>query len=146
MSETVRVRRIIDADTIELDREDPTGTYPFERVRLVRVTAPELDSRNPRVREVAFAGVAFLETLVLGRDVELQGEARDKFKRRLASVTVFLPSSNPAMPAGEPHDVESLLVAYGLARWWDDVMRERRARESRRETRTQRPSVAPARK
>lgn len=142
MSETVRVRRIIDADTIELDREDPTGTYPFERVRFLRVTAPELDSRNPHVREVAFAGVAFLETLVLGRDVELQGEARDKFKRRLARVTVFLPSANPAMPAGEPHDVESLLVAYGLARWWDDVARERRERE----TRTQRRSVAPARK
>lgn len=50
MGETVRVRRVIDADTIELDRADPTGTYPFERVRMPRIAAPELDARNARVR------------------------------------------------------------------------------------------------
>lgn len=142
MSERARVRRVIDADTIELDREDPTGTYPFERVRFVRISAPELNARNPHVRTVAFAGVAFLETLLLDREVKLEGEARDKFKRRLARVTVFLPTTDPAMPGGEPHDVESLLVAYGLARWWEDVVRERRERK----TRTERRSTAPSRK
>ncbi len=140
MGEHARVRRVIDADTIELDRKDPTGTYPFERVRLARVTAPELDARNPRTRDRAFAGVAFLETLLLGRDVELEGTARDKFKRRLARVTVFLPTANPAMPAGEPHDVESLLVAYGLARWWEDVVREREAAKQRPRRRTAVPA------
>jgi len=39
---TARVRRAIDGDTIELDLPDPTGTYPYERVRLLRVNAPEI--------------------------------------------------------------------------------------------------------
>ncbi len=115
---TARVRRAIDGDTLELDQPDPTGTYPYERVRLLRVNAPELDDKSAEVRSVARAGQRFLRTLLVGLHVQLEGDARDKFHRRLARVTVDID--------GEPHDVERLLVAAGLARWWADIIRERR--------------------
>lgn len=128
MGETARVRRVIDADTIELDQPDPTGTYPFERVRLVRISAPEIGARKRLVSAAAYAGMRYLRALIVRREVEIEGEARDKFHRRLARVRVLL-----ATPEGtpEPHDVETLLVAAGHARWWTDVVRERReAREA----------------
>ncbi len=71
----------------------------------------------------AYAGMRYLRALIVGRQVEIEGEARDKFHRRLARVKVLL-STPEGVP--EPHDVETLLVAAGHARWWSDVVRERR--------------------
>ncbi len=123
MGDSVRVRRVIDADTIELDRLDPTGTYPFERVRLIRISTPELDDRKRTARAAAYAGMRYLKALIVGRQVEVEGDAADKFHRRLARVRVLL-STPEGVP--EPHDVETLLVAAGHARWWSDMVRERR--------------------
>lgn len=125
MDDVVRVRRVIDGDTIELDRPDPTGTYPFERVRLMRVVAPELDDRSPNVRAVAYAAARFLRRLAVDRDAIIRGETRDKFHRRLARVDVLIPGDPAAGLPPEPHDVEALLVAAGLAQWWSDVVRQR---------------------
>ncbi len=140
MDDVVRVRRVIDGDTIELDRPDPTGTYRFERIRLMRVVAPEMDDPSPKVRAAAYAAARFLRRLAVGRDAVVRGEAHDKFHRRLARVEVLIPGDPAAGLPPEPHDVEALLVAAGLARWWSEVVRERAGRPSGPPTKSPEPA------
>ena len=79
-AETIRVQRVIDGDTIELD----TG----ERIRLIGVDTPEMKDKRPAVKELARAATSFVRQLVEGKPVSLEYDRapRDRWERTLAYV------------------------------------------------------------
>lgn len=79
--ETARVVRIIDGDSLVLDGG--------QTVRLVGIEAPRLGRRGDPDQAFAEDSARMLESLVLGRMVQLHypGPTRDRFDRALAHVT-----------------------------------------------------------
>lgn len=79
--ETARVVRIIDGDSLVLDGG--------QTVRLVGIEAPRLGRRGDPDQPFAEQSARMLESLVLGRMVQLHypGPTRDRFDRALAHVT-----------------------------------------------------------
>jgi len=79
-AETIRVQRVIDGDTIELDRG--------ERIRLIGVDTPEMNDRRPAVRALAQEAAAFVRRSVEGKPVGLEYDRvpRDRYGRTLAYV------------------------------------------------------------
>ena len=79
-AETVLVQRVIDGDTIELDRG--------ERIRLIGVDTPEMNDRRPAVRALAQEAAAFVRRSVEGKPVGLEYDRvpRDRYGRTLAYV------------------------------------------------------------
>lgn len=82
LSETVRVKRVIDGDTIELENG--------ERVRYIGVNAPESVKPNAPVECFGHEASAYNRSLVEGNDVRLEKDVseRDKYGRLLRYVYV----------------------------------------------------------
>jgi len=111
-AELVQVSRVIDGDTVDLRLPDLGGRYARERVRLLRITAPELTGGSAATRKRAFAARAQLRSLLVGVEVAIVREAeRDKYGRTLARLWIRWRS-------GEWEDVEEIMVDEGFARWW----------------------------
>lgn len=84
MAKNEKVTRIIDGDTFETNRRK----HP---VRLANVNAPEKGKRGaPQARKE-------LEKLVLGKSVDVDTVARDKYNRTVANVKIGRRSVNKAM-------------------------------------------------
>lgn len=119
---SVHVRRVIDGDTIELREVGADGHY--ERVRLSRITAPELGARSSALRGRAYSARDRLRALSVGVEVVIVRESLDKYGRTIARLWA-------RDARGEWRDVEEVLVDEGLVEWWQDF--ERRQRRSSRE-------------
>lgn len=101
-----QVRRIIDADTIEVAADLGFFVTRVLRVRLVGVDAPELRSTDPDERERARAAKALTASLVpVGQWVLLRTHKGRSFDRWLAEVKYW--------NAEEWADLAATLVAAG---------------------------------
>ena len=84
MAKNEKVTRVIDGDTFETNRRKYS-------VRLANVNAPEKGQRGaPKAKKD-------LENLILGKKVDVETVARDKYKRTVAKVKVGRRSVNKAM-------------------------------------------------
>jgi endonuclease YncB( thermonuclease family) len=85
----VRVQRVIDGDTIEVDVADATLGHETTRVRLIGIDAPELTRAGGEPEPGARRAAETLRDITLGRLVLLALEpdaARDRWGRILAHV------------------------------------------------------------
>lgn len=84
MAKNEKVTRVIDGDTFETNRRKHS-------VRLANVNAPEKGQRgSPKAKKD-------LENLILGKKVDVETVARDKYRRAVAKVKVGRRSVNKAM-------------------------------------------------
>ena len=118
------VVRVIDGDTIELDRG--------ERVRLIGVDAPESVDRRKPVQCFSRESAAFLRKLLKGKPVRLRyGDIRkDRYGRTLAYV--FLKDGTHANEMLVQEGYAFAYVKYPFSFQDDFVRLERQARSSRK--------------
>lgn len=97
------VTRVWDGDTVSVHRDDEEF-----RVRLAGIDAPEHDQPH------GHAATARLKTLLLDREVTLEGDRRDRYGRLLAKVWVQPPD---CPDCGRTLDAGLALLSTGHA-WW----------------------------
>ena len=79
--------RVIDGDSLECVAycDDAKTLYKFN-VRVRGVDTPEMRSKDPEERECAHRAKAYTEQQALGRKLELERVAHDKYGRILADI------------------------------------------------------------
>jgi len=110
-SEGYRVVKVIDGDTLDIERDGKTV-----RIRLLRVDTPEREERGYREASRALYDLTFLERVRL----EYEGERRDQHGRELAYI--FLGDKN----------VNLEMVERGLSPFFDRYGEGKYAREFQR--------------
>ena len=80
--------KVVDGDTLDLDVDLGMRTHTHERVRLLGLNAPEMNSSNPDERAAAKLATAFLLNLVQSSDLILKTkkDSQEKYGRYLATI------------------------------------------------------------
>lgn len=90
--------RVIDGDTIQIRQE---------RIRFEGIDAPEMKGACAAESSLARTARHRVEELLQGREVTIDRNGRDKYRRTLAKVSV------------DGMDVGAILLSEGLARKWE---------------------------
>ena len=101
------IHRIIDADTLVI--------RDGERVRLIGVDAPEIDTQE------GLEALAFVETIISpGQRIwlEAQGNDRDRFDRLRRYVWIEQPTANPSSQDRQTKTLNGILLNAGHAVVW----------------------------
>ena len=82
------VVKVYDADTITIASKLPYNKSPLYRwsVRINGIDAPELNSKNSNLAELALQGKEELSEKILGKKVHLKNVSTEKYGRILANV------------------------------------------------------------
>lgn len=83
----VKVTRVVDGDTIDVDIDLGFGVWHKARVRMLGIDTPESRTRNLEEKALGLASKARLKELLTGRKVKIEcTKEKGKFGRVLATV------------------------------------------------------------
>ena len=80
--------RVIDGDTIDCDVDLDFCFYAKLRLRLARINAAELNSKDLAVRERAIKAKEYLTTWLLDKNIEIVSYKTEKYGRYLAEIYI----------------------------------------------------------
>jgi len=85
----VEVTRVVDGDTVDVDVDLGFGmTYKKQRVRMVEIDTPESRTRDLEEKFYGKQSKYFLESLLLGKEVQLLSHDKGKFGRILGELFI----------------------------------------------------------
>lgn len=107
----VKVRRVVDGDTIDVSVDLGFDIWHNARVRMMGIDTPESRTRNLEEKALGLASKARLKELLKGKKVRLEcsKEGKGKFGRILADVHTIDQEGNDI-------NVNNQLIAEGHAR------------------------------
>lgn len=85
----VDVTRVVDGDTVDVDVDLGFGmTYKKQRVRMVEIDTPESRTRDLEEKFYGKQSKYFLESLLMGKEVQLVSHDKGKFGRILGELFI----------------------------------------------------------
>lgn len=108
--EWVTCDNVVDGDTIDCTIDLGFYVYTAQRLRLLRVDTPEINSKDPDEREAALRAKRFLQDILIGKsNISVMTTKQEKYGRFLAEV--FLREED-----GSFTSVNDLLLDNGMAK------------------------------
>lgn len=105
-----KVLRVIDGDTIDVSIDLGFRAWRTERLRLLGVDTPELNAKDPVIREHAVKARDFVQWKVDQKDIVIRTHKSDSFGRWLAEI--FYMDSDKQINLCEQLLAEGLAVPY----------------------------------
>ena len=81
-----KIIRVVDGDTVDADIDLGFKVTSHQRLRLARIDTPELNSKDPQVRQNAVDATEFVRSKILNQTVFVVTTKSDLYGRYLAEI------------------------------------------------------------